>query len=115
MPGIANIESGVGDRFGHEERMPGIANIESDEDILAAIAYIKEHCEKIGRKIPPEVICSGTFSMRGEWSAQEALDNFAHLQTLGISGSGTGVWTDSRSEWCENVLRFGEEVIAKLD
>lgn len=91
------------------------ANIESDEDILAAIDYIKEHCEKIGRKTPPEVICSGTFSMRGEWSAQEALDNFAHLQTLGISGSGTGVWTDSRSEWCENALRFGEEVIAKLD
>jgi probable F420-dependent oxidoreductase len=91
------------------------ANIESDEDILAAIAYIHEHCTKIGREVPPEVICSGTFSMNGKWSAQEAIDNFMHLKSLGISGSGTSVWTDSRSEWCDNARRFGEEVIAKLD
>ena len=91
------------------------ANIESDEEILAAIDYIKEHCVKIGRETPPEVICSGTFSMNGEWSAQEAIDNFMHLKGLGISGSGTSVWTDSRSAWCDNARRFGEEVIAKLD
>ena len=53
--------------------------------------------------------------MKGEWNAQEAIDNFMHLKSLGISGSGTSVWTDSRSEWCDNARRFGEEVIAKLD
>jgi probable F420-dependent oxidoreductase len=91
------------------------ANIETDEEILAAIAYIHEHCVKIGRAVPPEVICSGTFSMNGAWSAQEAIDNFMHLKSLGISGSGTSVWTDSRAEWCDNARRFGEEVITKLD
>ncbi len=91
------------------------ANIESDEDILAAIAYIHEHCDKIGRKVYPDVICSGTFSMQGKWSSQEAIDNFSHLRDLGMIGSGAGVITDSRSEWCDNVRRFGEEVIAKLD
>jgi probable F420-dependent oxidoreductase len=89
-------------------------NIEGDEEILAAITYIHEHCDKIGRKDYPDVICSGTFSMRGKWNSQEAIDNFMHLKTLGIIGSGTSVTTDSRSEWCDNVRRFGEEVIAKL-
>jgi len=91
------------------------ASIEGDDEILAAIAYIHDHCDKIGRKDYPEVICSGTFGMRGKWNAQEAIDNFMHLKTLGISGSGTSVTTNSRSEWCDNARRFGEEVIAKLD
>jgi probable F420-dependent oxidoreductase len=92
------------------------ANIETDEEILEAIQYIKDHCDKIGRKDYPEVICSGTFSMKGSrWSAQEAIDNFMRLKGLGIVGSGTSVMTDSRAEWCDNVRRFGEEVIAKLD
>ena len=66
------------------------------------------------RDVPP-VICSGTFSMQGAWSAQEALDNYAHLRSLGIVGSGASIITDSRSEWCDQARRFGEEVIAKLD
>jgi probable F420-dependent oxidoreductase len=92
------------------------ANISTDEEILGAIDYIKAHCDKIGRKDYPEVICSGTFSMSGsQWNAQEAIDNFMHLKELGMTGSGTSVVTDSRSEWCEQARRFGEEVIAKLD
>ena len=91
------------------------ANISTDEEILGAIDYIKAHCDKIGRTDYPEVICSGTFSMQGKWSAQEAVDNFMHLKSLGMTGSGTSVITDSRSEWCDNARRFGEDVIAKLD
>lgn len=91
------------------------ANISSDEDILAAIDYMKEHCAKIGRDKPPEVICSATFSMKGDWSAQEALDNFKHLKALGIDGSGASIFADSRSEWCDQARRFGEEVIARMD
>jgi probable F420-dependent oxidoreductase len=92
------------------------ASIEGDDEILAAIAYIHEHCDKIGRKDYPEVICSGTFGMRDKnWSAQEAIDNFMHFKSMGISGSGTSVTTNSRSEWCDQTRRFGEEVIAKLD
>ena len=90
------------------------ANISEDEDFKAALDYLYEHCEKIGRKDKPKIILSGTFSMQGDWSAQEALDNFAHLKELGADGSGASVVTDSRSEWCDQVRRFGEEVIAKL-
>ncbi|MCB2077914.1 MAG: LLM class F420-dependent oxidoreductase, partial [Novosphingobium sp.] len=91
------------------------ANISSDEDFKGALDYLYAHCEKIGRKDKPGIFLSGTFSMQGDWNAQEALDNFSHLRELGADGSGASVITDNRSEWCEQVLRFGEEVIAKMD
>jgi len=92
------------------------ANISTDEDLLAAIDYMNEHCEKIGRKDKPGIILSSTHSMNGsDWNAQEALDNFSHWKELGILGSGTSVTTDSRNEFIEQALRFGDEVIAKMD
>ena len=91
------------------------ANISGDEDILAAIDYMAEHCVKVGRKTPPEVVCSGTFTIQPGWSAQEAIDHYAHLKSLGIAGSGASVVAQSRREWCDEARRFGEEVIAKID
>jgi probable F420-dependent oxidoreductase len=76
------------------------ANISTDEDLNAAIDYMHEHCEKIGRKDRPGVILSSTHMMNGsDWSAQEALDNFAHWREMGLEGSGTSVNTASRSEF----------------
>lgn len=91
------------------------ASIEGDDDILAAIAYMAEHCVKVGREQPPEVVCSSTFSLKRGFSAQEAIDSYAHLKTLGVSGSGTGISASSRAEWCDLARQFGEEVIAKID
>lgn len=90
------------------------ANLSTDEDISGAIAYMHEHCAKIGRSDLPKVICSSTFTLSPGWSGQEALDHYAHLAGMGIHGSGASVYTDSRSEWCDQVARFGEEVIAKM-
>ena len=90
------------------------ANIDGDEDILEAIAYMAEHCVKVGRTSPPEVICSSTCSVTRGFNAQEALDAFEHLRTLGISASGTSITADTRAEWCDLALQFGEQVIAKL-
>jgi probable F420-dependent oxidoreductase len=92
------------------------ANISTDDELMAAIDYMHEHCDKIGRKNRPGVILSSTHAMNGSaWSAQEALDNYSHYREMGISGSGTNVITDSRNEWIEQARRFGEEVIAKMD
>lgn len=91
------------------------ANISGDEDILEAIAYMKAHCEKVGREVPPQVICSSTFQVKRGFNAQEALDDYGRLRDLGIDASGAGVYAETRSEWCDLVRRFGEEVIAKLD
>ena len=91
------------------------ANIEGDEDLLTAMAYMAEHSAKVGRATPPPVICSSTFSIKPGFSAQEALDHYAHLAELGIAGSGASIYTDSRSEWCDLARQFGESVIAKMD
>jgi probable F420-dependent oxidoreductase len=91
------------------------ANISTDEDILEAIDYIKAHCEKVGRADMPKVICSGTFTIKDGWSAQEAIDHYAHMKSLGIDGSGASIIAKNRGEWCDQARRFGEEVIAKMD
>ncbi len=91
------------------------ANISTDDELLAAIAYMNEHCDKIGRKDKPGVILSATHSMNGsDWSAQEAIDSFEHWRELGIEGSGSSINTGSREEWLEQAQRFGEEVISKV-
>ena len=91
------------------------ANIEGDEDILAAIDYMAQHCEKVGRKEPPKVIASSTFQIKPSFSAQEALDHYAHLKSIGVHGSGASVLADSRSEWRDLASQFGEQVISKID
>jgi probable F420-dependent oxidoreductase len=90
------------------------ADMESDEDLTGAIAYLHEHCDRIGRTERPKIICSGTFRVQRGFSAQEALDNYAHLQSLGVHGSGASIAAGSRSEWCELARQFGEQVIAKM-
>ncbi len=90
------------------------ADISSDEDLVAAISYMNEHSASIGRPTPPDVICSATFKIEPGWSIQEALDSYSHLRTLGVAGAGASVIAGCRSEWCDQVLRFGEEIIAHL-
>jgi hypothetical protein len=91
------------------------AALEGDEDITGAIAYMQDHCAKIGRETPPKVIASSTYSVKAGWSAQEALDHFAHLKSIGIDASGATVYADTRAEYCDMARQFGEEVIAKID
>lgn len=91
------------------------ANISDNEDIVAAMDYMKAHCEKIGREVPPKVICSSTFSLHGDWNAQEAIDSFAALKAIGVDGAGASPYTDDRSEYLDHIRRFGEEVIPKID
>lgn len=91
------------------------ANISGDEDIIASIDYMAEHCEKVGRKVPPQVIASSTFSMTPGWSAQEAIDSYAHLKSIGVHGSGTSIQAETRAAWCDEAQKFGEEVISKID
>ncbi len=90
-------------------------NLSTNQDLIDSIEYIKAHCEKVGREVPPQVICSGTFTVRDGWSAQEAIDHYAELKTLGVHGSGASIVAGSRREWCEKAQQFGEDVISKME
>ena len=91
------------------------ANIEGDDDIIGAIEYMKAHCEKVGRATPPPVIASSTFQIKPGFNAQEAIDHYAHMKSIGVDGSGASVLASTRSEWCDLARQFGEEVISKVD
>jgi hypothetical protein len=68
----------------------------------------------VGRAVPPQVICSSTFTVKPGFSAQEALDHYAELEGIGVTGSGASIYADNRSEWCDLARQFGEQVITRL-
>lgn len=90
-------------------------NIEGADDLVAAMDYMREHSEKVGRAVPPQVICSGTFTVAPGFDAQEAIDHYGELKKIGIAGSGASIDADNASLWCDLALEFGEKVISRLD
>lgn len=90
------------------------AAIDGDADILASIAYMADHCAKVGRETPPQVICSSTFAIRPGFSAQEAIDGYENLRRLGVAASGASIMAETRSQWCDLARQFGEQVITRL-
>jgi probable F420-dependent oxidoreductase len=90
------------------------APMETEEDLIAGIAYLKEHCEKVGRKGLPDVILGGVNSPGDTYSAQQLLDRLARFRELGVNGAAISVDGHTRREWCDNAQRLGEDVIAKI-
>ena len=85
-----------------------------EEDFAKGIAYMKEHCEKIGRTKPPLVI-GGSLASPGEKSTpQQLVDRVGRYRELGITGTGAYIEGSTRNEWCDNAERFGTDVIAKI-
>lgn len=90
------------------------AAMETEEDLIAGIDYMKEYCVTFGRKDIPEVIL-GSFTSPGEkWSYQQIVDRLGRFREIGVSGAAISVDGQTRSEWCDNAERMGQEVIAKL-
>ena len=90
-------------------------SLSEEEDIDAALAYMREHSEKVGRAVPPEVILSGVFTIMPGYSPQEAIDMISGYRDKGAAGAGASIYVDSRAEWCDLATDFGERVLAKLD
>jgi probable F420-dependent oxidoreductase len=85
-----------------------------DMDLGRGIAYMREHCEKIGRRQPPEVILSAVNHPDEPWNAQALLERIDKLRAMGITAVGVTIDGRTRTQWCENAERCGAEVIAKL-
>ena len=90
------------------------AAMETEEDLAAGIAYMKEHCEKIGRVGLPDVILGSITSPGEKWSTQRLVDRLSRFGELGVGGAAISVDGHTRREWCDNAERMGENVIAKL-
>jgi probable F420-dependent oxidoreductase len=90
------------------------AAMENESDLAAGIAYLREHCEKVGREIPPRIVLSSITSTGEKLGSAALIDKIGRLSTLGVSGAAVHIEGRTRAEWCEHAARFGSEVLAKL-
>jgi len=85
-----------------------------EEDLRNGISYMREYCEKMGRKELPEIVLGGVNSPGEVLTYSEIVDRIATYRELGVTTSAVTVKGGSLTEWCENAAQVGEEVIAKL-
>jgi probable F420-dependent oxidoreductase len=88
------------------------AALETEEDLAAGIAYMKEHCEKVGRVGLPDVILGSITSPGEKWSTQQLIDRLSRFAELGVSGAAISVDGHTRREWCDGAERLGEDVVS---
>jgi probable F420-dependent oxidoreductase len=89
------------------------ANVSGPEDVLEAMAYMKDYAEKVERP-EPKVVTSGTYVIQPGFNAQEALDHCAAYQKIGVTGTGASIRADNRAAWCDLLREFGDKVVSKL-
>ncbi len=85
------------------------------EAMAAALAYLAEYSEKVGRAVPPQVIHSAITNAAKGYSRQEAVDTIGRFRATGAAGLGASITASTRAEWCDLARDFGENVLAKLD
>jgi probable F420-dependent oxidoreductase len=85
-----------------------------EADLATGIRYLHEHCEKVGRKIPPKIVVSSITSSGEKLSSAALVDKIGRLHTLGVSGAAVHIEGKTRAEWCDQAERFGTDVLAKL-
>lgn len=95
--------------------MARTASLAEEEDIDAAIAYMRAHCEKVGREVPPSLYFAGTGAISQGYSAQEFIDRIGGLRAKGASACGVNISARTRAEWCDLARDFGANVLARLD
>jgi alkanesulfonate monooxygenase SsuD/methylene tetrahydromethanopterin reductase-like flavin-dependent oxidoreductase (luciferase family) len=87
----------------------------SDEmDLVAGIRYLREHCEKVGRQRPPDIVLSSIGSLVEQGNAAAMIDKIGELEALGATGAAVHIEGSTRAEWCDNAERFAADVLAKL-
>ncbi len=90
------------------------AAMTGEVDILEGIRYLREHCAKVGRERPPEIILSSLTSPGEKPGAQELIDRIGRYRELGITGAALNIGGATRAEYCDNAERIGSTVLALL-
>jgi probable F420-dependent oxidoreductase len=90
------------------------AELASPQDIADAAAYMREYSASVGRETPPAVVVSGLASLANHWEAEPLLDKIGRYDAVGVVETAVSLPGKTRTEWCDNVARFGEEVLARL-
>jgi probable F420-dependent oxidoreductase len=83
-----------------------------EDDLAEGLAYLRAHCETVGRKTPPPVILS-SFNEGGE-SPEALVEKAARMAQLGVAEATASVHGATPQEWCDNAERFAEQVLRRL-
>lgn len=110
----------MGDAWNPFFTPPGIsttsrtAALTNDAELAAALGYLRDYCDKVGREHPPEVMLGSLSMIDDNMNPAALIDRIGKLRELGVSGCAVHVLARSRAEWCDRAERFGAEVLAKL-
>jgi probable F420-dependent oxidoreductase len=110
----------LGDAWNPFFTAPGVSStsrtapLTNDADLAVALQYLREHCAKIGREHPPEIILGGLGAFDQSTSSAFFIDRIGKLHDMGVRGCAVHLLATSRRQWCDHAERFGAEVLAKL-
>jgi probable F420-dependent oxidoreductase len=90
------------------------AAMSSEEDLAGGLAYLREHCDKVGRETPPQIVLGSIISPGEKPSPAELIDKIGHLEAMGVSGAAVSVSASTRAEWCDKAAQLASDVLAKL-
>jgi probable F420-dependent oxidoreductase len=90
------------------------APMEGLHDIAEAIDYMRDHAEKIGKTMPGDLVLDSMKSPTEEWNPQALIDQSGKLHELGITWVSVHIPGRDRIEWCDNVERYGSEVVSQI-
>jgi probable F420-dependent oxidoreductase len=90
------------------------APLTNEADLAVALQYLRDHCEKVGRVQPPEIVLGGFAHVDKNMNAQELIDRIGKLREMGVTGTAVNMLAKTRAEWCDDAQRFAAEVLAKL-
>jgi len=84
------------------------------EDLAEGIAYMRAHCETIGRETPPEIILASINQVGEVLNPQQMVDKIGLYAEMGVTTVATNIHVDTRAEWIEKAEQFAAEVISKV-
>jgi probable F420-dependent oxidoreductase len=90
------------------------AAMADETDLTGGLAYLREHCAKIGRTQPPQIVLSSVIPPGQKLDSAQIVDKICEYAELGITGAAVNIEGRSRAEWCDNAKRFAENVLSKL-
>jgi probable F420-dependent oxidoreductase len=90
------------------------AAMADEMDLAGGVAYLREHCQKVGREVPPEIVLGAVNQPNEAWNAAALIEKIGKMRELGASTVGATIDGRTRAEWCDNAERYGAEIIAKL-
>lgn len=90
------------------------ASMAGEEDLASGLAYLREHCEKVGRQTPPLIVLGSIVSPGEKPGPAELIDKIGQFGEMGVSGCAIGLHGRTRMEWCDNAQSFAENVLSKL-